>query len=328
MRRTPSGFEQFRAIRHRFLGRPLALDVSTYSPDEEWVLREWKNLKKTRDLVPLLQTWAASPEFGQTWNRNDLFDTFQGIESLIEAPQVRTLIHVHIPKTAGISLAETLKDQLYDPANPAVQVLCSEPMDHLFRLPLAQLLQLRFISGHFGMTMANLLAPRNPFVFTIVREPVSMYASWWRYHASKGLVSLGFDEWLEDPGTPDNIQAIYLAYDLLRDGWRVPAWPVDVVPDWIPRLDVTLPAAHIDLDQEAKSALARMDLVAPLEKIDELYTRLGTIDGIDLDTSIPLPRLNATTMQPVSNHARSVIEAKTSLDAELYETCCTSWDAQ
>jgi len=231
----------------------------------------------------------------QIWNRNDLFDAFQEIESLIEAPQERTLINVHIPKTAGISLAETLKDQLCNPTNPAVQVLCSESMDHLFQLPLAQLLQLCFISGHFGMTMANLLSPRNPCIFTAVRKPISMYALLWRHHASIGLISLGFDEWFGDPGTPDNIQAIYLAYDFLRHGWRVPAWPVDVVPDWIPRFDATLHAAHIDLDQEAKSALTRMDLAAPLVEIDVLNMRLRTIDGIDQTHQY---RYRASTPQP------------------------------
>ncbi len=78
----------------------------------------------------------------------------------------RPLIHIHFPKTAGTTLNRVIASHL-----PPLGSFWQRSLAELPALPLARLKSFRFIAGHYGFTAADLLAFRNPIVFSMAHEP-------------------------------------------------------------------------------------------------------------------------------------------------------------
>lgn len=91
------------------------------------------------------------------------------------------LVFLHIPKTAGTTLHNTLA-KLFDKDK-----ICPERFRGLGRYTPDELDQFQFFSGHFTYSMIEKI-PGKKFVFTCLRNPkdriVSLYYFWRRHHES------------------------------------------------------------------------------------------------------------------------------------------------
>lgn len=95
--------------------------------------------KHHTDLPSLRSTFISSEEFTAQYRRMQL---------QIEAQAKPTLIHLHIPKTAGTSLAEALSAQ---PSLQPNMTVHDETIGTLTALPRQKRRQLRYIRGHLSM---------------------------------------------------------------------------------------------------------------------------------------------------------------------------------
>lgn len=87
----------------------------------------------------------------------------------------KPLYFLHIPKTAGTSLRDWLCDFF-----PASEVLECFVLEDLEKIPLEQLVQYRFFSGHFGFELPKLL-PTPPNTFTWLRDPIALQISHYNF---------------------------------------------------------------------------------------------------------------------------------------------------
>jgi hypothetical protein len=136
----------------------------------------------------------------------------------------KTLIFVHIPKTAGTSLARIFKENyIFWPkgrvymANPATKEQALAAMDQDSRR------SIRLVHGHVCFGVHELL-PQEVFYVTYLRDPLKRLLSFYNYifnepkhylYAQVALSNMGFAEFLESGLTHeiDNLQVRMLAGD-------------------------------------------------------------------------------------------------------------------
>lgn len=93
----------------------------------------------------------------------------------------RTVVFIHIPKTAGTSVHKYLKDCLGPGASGnTVRINLREDIDQQIRQ--TNWNKVRYVSGHFGWEFVERLPVIDPFIFTFLRDPKERLRSWCRFH--------------------------------------------------------------------------------------------------------------------------------------------------
>lgn len=129
------------------------------------------------------------------------------------------LFFIHIPKTAGTSLIAWL-DGHFD-----VEEICPAQLwAQMARLPLDSIPRYRLFRGHFGADGLKQLLPRQPVTITMLREPVSLALSTYRFilrepgipvHALVKAEGLTFEQFIRDRRTRrkvSNLQTSNLSF--------------------------------------------------------------------------------------------------------------------
>jgi hypothetical protein len=269
-------------------------------------------IDRSADLVGVVRSWIDSDEFAYRWPANEAFERVRGDRAWAALdPDVRPLVHVHVPKTGGTSLNTVLLGH-FDP----VEVFVQGPLRDFLSIPLARLLSLRLITGHFGLLPVDLLRHRRPLAFSLVRDPYEFYPSLWRYMRKVGDIDPGLSllDWLRLPDTiPDN-QSHALAFEPTADiGFSATGEGTRLFHGAAPSLE------------RLSTALERLDLVAPSTDVAGLYDEICATAGLEPRAVGAFPRLNTTEPEPLSDDERELVDAKSPTDQWLYAEICRSW---
>ena len=245
------------------------------------------------------------------------------------APDI--LIHLHIPKTGGMSLSSMIKhafrndeifdstargDEIYTGLGVATDECCHKRLSGLS--PNARC-RLRYVAGHVPMGIHREL-DRPAKYFTVIRNPIDRVVSYFFFliQMDQPLLKEGrpitFEEFVE---SDDDIH-LHDYQTRIVSGCR----ELDAPPPERPGL---VPGTHVERRHlnDAKRNIERHFLaVAPLEHITELALLMRIIYGW------PMRRLqteykNRTKQRPhlreIAPRLIKIIEKKNSYDMELYE---------
>lgn len=301
-------------FRLEFLGR----SPSDAAIDDEKQLEqsraEIEFLESSGRFTHLVASWIASDEFKYQWTRNPFFEPVLGLDDLEQMNRsVRPLIHIHIPKTAGTTLNTAIASHL-----PPLSSFSQQSLGELLALPLARLLSFRFISGHYGFTAADLLAFRNPIVFSMARDPLELYPSNWRYYRREQIISesLSLEEWLATTADLRNVQTRMLTVDMSETG-----------PTQFDGHGWIINSANSDenLQRMLQPAVDRLDYLAPSENVEDLYRLLHAKAGLPGEPLETVPSLNTTKREEISSEAAEMILEMSQVDSELYRLAQSRW---
>ncbi|MCR8550878.1 hypothetical protein M4578_23885 [Salipiger sp. P9] len=116
----------------------------------------------------LRQSILSSEEFARKYER---------MQKTAAERQTPTLIHLHIPKTAGTSLARALKDE---PLLLPARLVNDASLEELRALPRVQRQQLRYIHGHLSMGAGEALGTPYRYL-SVIRRPGPRIFSFYQY---------------------------------------------------------------------------------------------------------------------------------------------------
>lgn len=89
---------------------------------------------------------------------------------MVDIGEHSSIYHLHIPRTGGIYVKNQMLQKY--PGNQAFAT-------HYSEIDLEKLKDYKYVSGHFGITPIEYL--ENPLVFTIFRNPVDRFLSYYKY---------------------------------------------------------------------------------------------------------------------------------------------------
>lgn len=251
------------------------------------------------------------------------------------------LVYLHVMKAGGTSLVARLvaafSASLRYPRRTPGDSGDSGWFEHFYAyqdaigltsLPADELRSFQLISGHFPFAVVERL-PGQPFVTTLLREPVERTISWLhhckryaREHADSSLEEIYEDTWYRERFTLDhqcNVFGMTMdevaaaaaergpldpTYSTEREAIVAAGWAIDSDPD-----------AREARFERAKENLRRVDLLGVTEEFDRFVARLSERLGVGFDD---LPDLHVGARETVSDALRARIEADCRLDAELY----------
>ena len=301
-------------LRLEFLGRSPSEEDINDEKQLEQSRGEIEFLESSGNFVHLVSSWIASAEFSYQWTRNPMFAPVQGLDDLANMDKsARPLIHIHIPKTAGTTLNRAIASHL-----PPLGSFSQRSLAELLALPLARLMSFRFIAGHYGFTAADLLAFRNPIVFSMARDPLELYPSKWRFFRQEQVVSssISLEEWLTTTPGLRNSQVRTLVTNLRETG------PTHFDPHgWI----INSANTDEDLKRLLPPAIERLDYLAPSENVDDLYRLLHAKAGLPGEPLESVPRLNTTERAEISTEAAEIILEMSQVDNEFYRQARLRW---
>ncbi|MDA8045205.1 MAG: hypothetical protein M0Z30_08225 [Actinomycetota bacterium] len=249
------------------------------------------------------------------------------LEAALGAATANRLIFLHIMKTGGTSLSQTLRKWAGE-SRSRVGI----PLDDLAVLSRPQLSRLRAVSGHLPFEVLDLM-PESWTTATVLRDPVRRTVSHYRElrRTSVPHRDLSLDEFISSEvyAVPSgNYQARALAHSIdLASAWigyspRRRYLEAGGDPDQPNPLQSLFDSTPIEgtgeeLLRAASANLDRIDLVGVTEELDQLGARIGALFGV---TGVQLPTLNASEGPPpdVPRAIRKRIEARTEIDRELY----------
>ena len=291
-------------------------DPDRLAADRAEAATELDYIATTGLLAEIVRSWIDSDEFVETWSSNATFRRAQGFEALESASMHhRPLIHVHIPKTAGTSLNTALASHF-----PTGEVFAQRTVDQLLATPLGRLVSYRFLAGHWGFSAVELLAFRDPFTFTMSRDPHEHVPSLWRFLRREGRIreDIRLEEWIIKPDGPGSDPQ---TRSFVR---RMSVVGLELAPfgDWrFPRTET-----DAQLAEELPMRFATLDLAAPSERVADLYRRIVRECELPDAPVAEFPRLNTTDPEPISDEARELIDAITPLDRRFHELCIERWE--
>ena len=299
--------EAFLRMRAALLGRDAAAeDESTLAVVQD----ELRYIASSGDLVGVVRAWIGSDEFLHRWGTNTTFERVQGREAWSAVDHgPRPLVHLHVPKTAGTSLNAVLQAH-FDP----LEIFVQRPLQEFLAIPLARILSLRLVTGHFGLLPADLLRHRDPIVFSMVRDPFDYYPSLWRFLRKVEALDPAIElrEWLETRAMTDR-QAHAIAFD-----------PRDA-PGFVPSGEGrTRIVGELSLREQAEVALDQLTVVAPSDAVADLYVEICARAGLE-PMSGAFPRLNTTEAEPLTDDEREMIERRSTVDRWLFAEIERRW---
>ena len=252
------------------------------------------------------------------WSRNTTFSRAQGFDAMRDPQNAeRLLVHVHIPKTAGTSLNKALESHF-----PVGDSFAQRTPGELLAMPIARLASARFISGHFGFSMVDMLRFRDPFVVTMSRDPLEQVPSAWRFLRREGRIpqDLSLERWIVDeefgPGPNSQTRAFVRLF-------QTTGFTESPIRGWLFHRNETTEELAAALEQR----MGEVHLAAPSERVADLYRRI--VRDLDLPGApvTDFPRLNTTERSPISDEARELIESTTPLDRRFHELCTARWES-
>lgn len=251
-------------------------------------------------------------------------------EKLIQPPyrlrEEDTLYFLHIPKTAGTTVAHLLESHF-----SRAQICPVHLLKELARQPREEFSHYRLFWGHFGYRLAEFV-PREMIHVTFLRHPVEQVISFYQFirrnpqhylHHKVNRECPSVDHFVRDPSIVPHIrnpQAFHFFWDsCLLD--RVPSGIAAEDIHYMEEIDARLQA--MPEGERRKAALDRLNrfaFVGLTEQLEESLRLLAfTFRWKDFDA---IPRLNTAPQQlataELSAEALTTIRELTRLDAELY----------
>lgn len=241
----------------------------------------------------------------------------------------RVIVFLHVPKTAGTSLWEWMRETI----RPGL--LCPDRHRMPSDLPperVAELASYRAFAGHFDVIDLESF-PRPRAVFTVVRDPVEM------------LISL-YDYWRAHE--PSHVERHNLVGPRLASRCSFEEFVGDVDPRIVADLDNTLVrtftglirtnAPIVDRERSLAEAIARVetfDHVGHVAHLGRTFAWLAGELGLEWESSAPVPRSNVrgewadahlrhVERTKPSPRALEAIEPLVALDRRLVEHCFPS----
>jgi hypothetical protein len=300
--------ESLLQLRAAFLGDPGLVHDARAALEAE---SERAYIVRSGDLVGVVRSWAASDEFLDRWPSNEMFERIQGADAWAAVDLgPRPLVHLHVPKTAGTSLNAVLTGH-FDP----LEVFVQRPLRSFLSIPLARIMSLRLITGHFGMLPADLVRHRDPIVFSMVRDPYDYYPSLWRFLRKVDALdpAIPLAEWLSGRQAMPDRQAHALVFD--------PRNAPGFAPSGEGRTKIV---GDLPLRDQAEGIIDGLTLVAPSDDVAELYREICVVAGLEASAEA-FPRLNTTEPEPLDDRERELIEQKAPVDRWLYDEVVRRW---
>ncbi len=239
------------------------------------------------------------------------------------------LYYLHIPKTAGTSLAAMIKenfepDQFHLPIHANV----------FLKTPPETVAKYKFVEGHFYYNLAPFVT-KHPVYITVLRNPVELTISYYAqmrrsrpHYGHKLAISQSLLEFVKNPNTRflwSNLQTRHVATDL-----NLPEMASKISPEALEdmelerQMDQVAPNGFDDpaLLTRAQERLSKFAFVGLVERFDESVETLWYLFG--WSSSYTPKVINVAPNRPrdeeISQEVLDVIREHTQLDAALYET--------
>lgn len=219
------------------------------------------------------------------------------------------LLHLHIPKTAGVSFYEMCRRHL---GEGVLQLNDLHDLRHIVTTGAAEPQDIRVVSGHFPYGIDRLFGRKCAYM-TVLRDPVERTISNFYYirrraghPAQKLYASMSLEEFSRSTEYElDNTQV----RRLLRGSFADPSWPN------------ALPFGAIGADEfaEAKYNLANCAVAGTVERFKETVQLATAL--FDLNLPRKVIHINVGKSPKMSRIKRSIIqriEDRNQLDIELY----------
>jgi hypothetical protein len=230
-----------------------------------------------------------------------------------------TLVFLHIPKTAGISLREILLAA----RAPHQTFRINHPIDDQARLQR----QSDYFKQHLGLVEGHLyygihhILPRPSIYLTMLRHPVDRILSYYSFvrqtkhhHLHEAVASLSLAQCLERKLTIELDNFMVRSFTGLHNVW-------------VPFGGVTR-----DMLAEAKAHLDSIAALGLTEHFDESLARFAAMFNWPTELTAAPPRLNTTPDRLRADHLspadRAAIEACNELDLELYNYGVDQWNTR
>jgi hypothetical protein len=260
------------------------------------------------DLMTLRRAFLNSEEFGRKYNR---------MRATADAQMPPVLVHLHLPKTAGTSLAEALS------AEPALQpnaMYHDDNLDELRALPRPERRKLRYVRGHLSMGAGEALGVPYRYL-CMLRRPGPRIFSFYQFvrrtrthpaHALLNEQNMSFGDYLEY-----SVGAVNHRLELDNGQMR--------------RLSGEF--RHASLGQETRLLrLALHKVLAPdvilgmVERIDQLIERLvaeGYLSSTDVKrvNISPNPDLYESAVASLTDDQRLIFDSYIGWDSYFYDVC-------
>lgn len=260
-------------------------------------------------VVDVVRALLSTEEFG--FRSRDLTYMIPVLAPDPVPPSTPRIYLSHVPKTGGTSLREMMRPYF------AAKEFCADlTLAQLYRLSAAQLRSFRFIGGHFGPLVPQLLADVPLVTVTVIREPIATIRSTYGQYRREGRPGnraailareLPFAEWVRHHATRhlwSNTQSRHLA--LLRRPPRLAELETD--PEgFLPDVD------DAELERAALETLLSTSVVGTTDRLPEVARaalaaaglRLGTIPSHRHDNvGSELPVLDDTSHSWLEDHNR------------------------
>jgi len=221
----------------------------------------------------------------------------------------RSVIFLHLPKTAGTTLNNIINRQYRDDEIYASGAIVQDSVAQLKAMEIGEREKIRIFIGHMGFGLHDLLAPPTTY-FTILREPIDRVISFYYYVQRNGAHYL-HDYVLNDDVSLDEF--LTSKATLMTDNFQVRL--ISGVWNDIPYGECT----RETLEQAKKNLQDSFAVVGLTEEFDQTLLLLKRALGWD---NIYYMRHNVTKNRPqkdvLSPETMALLRSHNELDLELY----------
>jgi len=242
---------------------------------------------------------------------------FQRLQEQIEAELPPTLIHIHIPKTAGTTIVYALKEQ--KAMQPSFEVH-DDRLGNVLELPRQQRRRLRYIHGHLSIGLGDAMGV--PFRYlAVLRQPGQRIFSFYQFlartrtHPDHSLLrdnNMSFGSFLEFAMTSRNHRLEMDNGQMRRLAGKLDKSVLGEEPAILKR------AIH--------NALSPKMTLGFVEHLEGLYSRLredGLLDDDEPEALNVSPNSEAfqVAMEELNEEQKGLFERFTMWDQYLYDVC-------
>jgi hypothetical protein len=219
------------------------------------------------------------------------------------------VVLMHIPKTAGTTLASTLQWN-YAPRLTLHQDLLDRPIEDMELIPLERRSSARLLRGHVPYGVHRYI-PRRCEYITVLRQPVPRAVSAYKHVLRRPRNELHERVVREGMSLEEFIEACWVGKRVSRQTRQLCNRPDG-------------PVGRSDLD-EAKRNLERFLIVGLTERFDETLALVRRALGLRMPFYVTR---NVGQPLPVSERAVELIRDREQLDLELYEFASELFEGQ